>query len=135
MHPPSTLVEPTARLLLCLLFVVSGVRKVIFTAPTQAYMEVHGVPGILIYPAAAFELTSAVLLLTGLWIRPLSWLLAGWCVLTAAIFHTKFSDAVQLNNFFKNMTMAGGFLMLTQFGSVSFSLDGILAGRRPPARQ
>jgi putative oxidoreductase len=113
-----------------LLFVISGLRKLASIGSTQAYMEAHGVPGILIYPAAALELCGAALLLLGLGVRPVSWVLAGWCVLTAAIFHTKFSDAGQRNNFFKNMTMAGGFLMLAKLGSRDFSLDGWLAARR-----
>jgi uncharacterized membrane protein YphA (DoxX/SURF4 family) len=41
-------------------------------------------------------------------------LLAGWCLLTALIFHRQFSDLDQLMNFFKNLTMAGGFLWLAK---------------------
>lgn len=41
-------------------------------------------------------------------------LLAGWCLLTALIFHRQFSDLDQLMNFFKNLTMAGGFLRLAK---------------------
>ena len=41
-------------------------------------------------------------------------MLAGWCLLTALIFHRQFSDLDQLMNFFKNLTMAGGFLWLAK---------------------
>ena len=133
MSPKLRFVDPAARLLMCLLFVISGSRKLAFIAATQAYMETRGVPGILLYPAGALELCGAALLLVGLGVRPLSWVLAGWCVLTAAIFHTEFSDGGQLNNFFKNVTMAGGFMMLAKFGSTSFSLDGLLAERSQDA--
>ena len=74
------------------------------------------------------------LLLVGLYIRPVSLLLAGWCVLTAAIFHTKFSDLDQLMNFFKNVTMAGGFLIFAMAGASGASIDAMLALRRPTAR-
>jgi hypothetical protein len=53
-----------------------------------------------------------------------------WCVLTAAIFHTKFSDLDQLMSFFKNMTMAGGFPMFAKNGSWGGSIDAALASRR-----
>jgi putative oxidoreductase len=62
-------------------------------------------------------------------IRPISLLLAGWCILTAAIFHTAFSDLNQLMNFFKNLTMAGGFLTLARNGSPA-SIDSLLTSRQ-----
>ncbi|KAF2111180.1 hypothetical protein BDV96DRAFT_582716 [Lophiotrema nucula] len=75
-------------------------------------MEAYGVPGSLIYPAAAFEIVSGVMLLVDRKTKHLGWLLAGWCILTAAIFHADFKDQTQLIMFLKNMTMAGGFLGL-----------------------
>src|ERR1700730_1027368 len=54
-----------------------------------------GVPGFLIWPAAALELTSAVLLLVGLGAQPVALVLAGRCLLTAAIFHTAWSCQIQ----------------------------------------
>jgi len=49
------------------------------------------------------------------------------------IFHTKFSDLNQMMNFFKNMTMAGGFLLFAWNGARGGSLDGLLASRRRTA--
>jgi len=93
-------------------------------------MEHYGVPGILIWPAAVFELGGGLMLLVGFKLRPLAFLLAGWCVLTAAIFHTAFSDQVQMIMFLKNMVMAGGFLLLARNGAPGFGIDGALAGSR-----
>jgi putative oxidoreductase len=134
MKASSTWSEPPLRLLMALLFLVSATTKVTETAGIQAYMHAYGVPEILIWPAAAWEYTAGVLLLVGFCIRPVSVLLAGWCVLTAAIFHTKFSDLDQLMNFFKNITMAGGFLMLARNGSWGGGIDAFLASRRRSAR-
>ena len=78
-----------------------------------------GVPGFLIWPAAALELTSAVLLLVALGVQPVALVLAGWCLLTAAIFHTSWSDQIQQIMILKKMTMAGGFLMLAKSRRVS----------------
>jgi putative oxidoreductase len=104
------------RLMMALLFLVSATTKVAETAMIQGYMRAFGVPELLVWPAAAWEYMAGGLLLVGLLVRPMSLLLAGWCVLTALIFHTKFSDLDQLMNFFKNITMAGGFLMIAVTG-------------------
>ena len=93
-------------------------------------MEAYGVPGILIWPAAAFEICCGVFLLAGFWLRPLGLVLAGWCLLTALIFHTAFADQTQLVMFLKNLVMAGGFLVLTRTGTSEPASRGLFASRR-----
>lgn len=127
-------VDLPARVLMSLLFLISGFGKLAANAATQGYMQAHGVPGLLSWPAAVWELGAGTLLLAGLWIRPLCLLLAGWCVLTALIFHTGFGDQNQMINFLKNMTMAGGFLLVARTRPAAASLDGWLALGRAGAR-
>lgn len=127
-------VDLPARALMSLLFLLSGVGKLNGVSATQGYMKALGVPGILVWPSAAWEIGGGILLLIGLWTRPLALLLAGWCLLTAFIFHTLFSDQMQLVNFLKNMTMAGGFLLLARTGAPGLSVDGLLSSRRPSHR-
>ena len=127
-------VDLPARVLMSVLFLLSGVGKITAVGATQAYMTAHGVPGPLLWPAAALEIGSGVLLLLGLGLRPLGFVLAGWCLLTALIFHTAFAD--QNINFLKNLTMAGGFLLLAERGAPTFGLDKLLSSRRNrPARE
>jgi putative oxidoreductase len=114
---------------MALLFLVSATKKVAETSAIQTYMHAFGVPTILVWPAAAWEYAASALLLTGFCIRPIAVLIAGWCVLTAVIFHTTWSDLDQLMNFFKNTTMAAGSLMLAKNGSWGASIDGLLAAR------
>lgn len=121
--------EAPVRLLMALLFLVSATTKVAENSEIQAYMNAYGVPGILVWPAAIWEYAAGELFVVGLYIRPVSLLLAGWCVLTAVIFHTKFSDLNQLMNFFKNMTMASGFLIFANHGSWGGSIDALFASR------
>ncbi len=123
------LVDLPARLLMSLLFLWSGFGKLAGNAATQHYMQAYGVPGMLSWPAAAWEIGGGLLLLLGLWIRPVSILMAGWCVLTAAIFHTAFSDQNQMINFFKNMTMTGGFLLIARAHPMASSFDAWRLGR------
>jgi putative oxidoreductase len=117
-------VDAPARILMSSLFLVSGVGKLVAVAATQQYMTAHAVPGLLLWPAALFEISSGVMLAAGFQVRPLSLVLAGWCVLTAAIFHTAFGDQVQQVMFLKNMVMAGGFLILASHGAPGGGIDG-----------
>jgi DoxX len=61
-----------ARVLMSLLFLASGVGKISAVAATQAYMQAFGVPGVLLWPAAAWEIIAGIFLLIGLAIRPLA---------------------------------------------------------------
>jgi putative oxidoreductase len=102
------------RLAMALLFLISATTKVTQTTAIQAYMQAYGVPGMLVWPAAGFEYAAGLCLFLGYRARWVAVLLAGWCLLTALIFHRQFSDLDQLMNFFKNLTMAGGFLWLAK---------------------
>lgn len=106
-----------ARLLMAVLFLVSGVGKLGNVDGTQQYMEAHGVPGELLWPAAAFEITSGLALLLDWRMKQISMLLSGWCLLTAFIFHTNLADDGERINLMKNMAMAGGFLVLANHGT------------------
>ena len=102
------------RLAMALLFLVSATTKVTETMAIRAYMHAYGVPGMLVWPAACFEYAAGLCLFLGYRVRPVAVLLALWCLLTALIFHRQFSDLDQLMNFFKNLTIAGGFLWLAK---------------------
>ncbi len=122
-------IDLPARLLVSLLFLISAWTKLTETAVLQSYMHAYGVPGILVWPAAAWELGAGTLFFVGYGIRPVSVLLAGWCMLTAVIFHTAFGELDALMNFFKNGTMAGAFLLIARAHPSAFSVDGYLARR------
>jgi putative oxidoreductase len=123
-----------ARLLMSLLFLMSGIGKLTAVGPTQAYMAAYGVPVVLIWPTAAFEIASGALLVVGIGLRPLAVFLAGWCLLTAAIFHTDWSDQIQQVMFLKNMTMAGGFLILARMSSWKLSGVSVPVPHGQPSR-
>ena len=50
-------------------------------------------------------------------------LLAGFCVLAALLFHYHPGDLMQMINFMKNITIAGGFLVLAGAGPGALALD------------
>ncbi len=49
--------------------------------------------------------------------------LAGFALATAILFHTNFADRNQEIHFWKNLAMAGGFVMLYLHGAGGWSLD------------
>ena len=107
------------RILLSIIFIVAGVTKVMGGGEgTMAYMEASGVPGFLFWPAALFELLAGITILVGFQTRIVALLLAGFCVFTAVVFHG--AEQVMM---MKNITIAGGFLILARFGAGEFSLD------------
>lgn len=119
---------PLGRLLLSLIFVLGGASKFGNLAGTGAYMETAGLPAILAGPAAAFELVAGLAILLGWQTRLVALLLAGFCLVTAALFHNNFGDQVQMIMFLKNLGLAGGFLTLYAHGGGGMSLDSRKAG-------
>ncbi|WP_262692760.1 DoxX family protein [Kordiimonas aestuarii] len=112
------------RVLLALIFVLAGFGKITGDpAGTMQYMEAQGVPGFLFWPAALFELLAGLAILIGFQTRVVAFLLAGFCGVTAIMFHANFADQMQMGMFMKNFGMAGGFLVLMAAGAGQYSLD------------
>jgi putative oxidoreductase len=123
-------VDLPARFLMALIFILSGAGKVGAVTAMQGYMAAHGLPGMLLWPTIALEVVGGVFVLIGLWTRPVALVMAGFCLVTAFIFHTKFADPTQMVMFLKNMAMAGGFLLLAKDGAPGLSVDSVMAARR-----
>ena len=113
----------TARVLMALIFVLSGLSKIGATDAIRGYMEAMGVPGVLLWPTIAFEIVAGLLVALGYQTRIIALLLSGFCLVSAVIFHHQFADQIQMIMFLKNIAMAGGFLLLTCVGPGSLSLD------------
>ncbi|MEZ0170417.1 DoxX family protein [Microvirga sp. TS319] len=114
-----------ARLLLALIFVVEGWGKLFNYSGTLQYMDHHGVPGILLPLVILTELGGGLLVAFGFLTRVAAFALAGFCVLTALLFHGRLSDPGELIQFYKDVAMAGGFLALVAFGAGDWSVDGL----------
>ena len=90
---------------------------------TAAYMEQHGIPGALMPLVILTELGGGLCILTGLFTRYVAIALVGFCLLTGYFFHYQPGDQMQMINFMKNLTIAGGFLLLAGAGPGAFALD------------
>ncbi len=112
-----------ARVLMALIFILSGLSKIGAADAIRGYMEAMHVPGFLLWPTIAFEIGAGLLIVLGYRTRVVALLLAGFSLLTAAIFHNQFSDQIQMIMFLKNIAMAGGFVLLASTGPGHLSLD------------
>ncbi|MBI3144712.1 MAG: DoxX family protein [Pseudogulbenkiania sp.] len=106
------LVLIVSRVLLAQLFIVSGFGKIGGYAGTQGYMQAMGVPGALLPLVILVELGGGLLLVAGIFTRWAALALAGFSVAAALIFHTHFAEQMQMIMFMKNLSIAGGLLLL-----------------------
>jgi putative oxidoreductase len=113
------------RILIALIFLMSGAGKVAEPGVTIAYMTAAGLPfaplGLAV--AALVELGGGMALIVGYRTRAVAAVLALFALITASLFHSNFADQNQLIHFFKNVAMAGGLLQIVAFGGGRRSLD------------
>jgi len=117
------LTELGGRILLASLFLISGVGKISAYSATAGFMASVGVPGALLPVVIAVEVLGAAAVIVGWQTRIVAFLLAGFSLLSALIFHNDFANQIQMVMFLKNVSIAGGLLLLVAHGAGRFSLD------------
>lgn len=125
-----------ARLALAALFLWGGVMKLLGYGDFVGYLRGMNVPfPQFVAPAVvAIEALGALLLIVGYKVKPLALLIAVYTIATAMIGHNFWdatNPAVQhemVIHFWKNVAIAGGFLLLFVTGAGGASIDGL---RRP----
>jgi putative oxidoreductase len=126
----TTLLAFVGRLLIALLFIVSGVNKLFDVAGTQAMLSSVGLPSALAIPTGLFELIAGLALVFGVLTRLFAVLLALFCLVAAFFFHNDFLDPTQATMLLKNIAIAGGLLCLTALDTARWSYDAMRARRR-----
>ncbi len=111
------------RVLIAIMFVMSGLSKISAYQGTQGYMESMGVPGILLPAVIILEVLGGLAIIVGWQTRIMALLLAGFCVISAILFHANFSDQTQMIMFMKNFAIAGGFLFLVAHGAGTYAYE------------
>lgn len=134
-----SLVPTLGRVLLSLIFVLAGYRKITTVAATIAQMDHQGIPypNMLVWGAIAVELGGGAMLAAGLATRGTAFVLAAYTLALALIFHAYWAVPAaaarsEFNAFFEHLGMIGGMLYVARFGPGAFSLDALFArnGRR-----
>ena len=123
MNNPLAYASTLGRLLIASIFVVSGLGKIAGYAGTQAYMDSAGMPGTLLPVVIALEVIGGLAIILGWQTRIVAFLLAGFALLSAIVFHADFGDQNQMISFMKNAAIAGGFLFLIANGPGALALD------------
>ncbi|MEZ0288413.1 MAG: DoxX family protein [Methylophilus sp.] len=122
-------VSLVGRILLSLIFIISGISKLLDPAGTIAYIESAHLPlPQVAYVVALFvELGLGIALLVGFHAQLAAAGIAIFTFITALMFHSNMADPVQVVMFLKNTTIIGGLLVVIAFGPGGYSVDG---GRR-----
>jgi len=113
------------RLLLSALFLHEAYAKLTAWSAAVTYSEAFGVPGALLPLAIAVELGGGALILVGYYTRAAALVLAGFCVATAVLFHTKFGVRNELLHFEKDLAIAGGLMVVFAHGAGRWALDAL----------
>ena len=117
------IVEFLGRVLLSILFLVEGIGKISLQEDVIMYMEDYGVPEILFAPAIILEILFPLLLIVGYKTKWAASIMALFTFAVAIIFHTDFSEGMQMILFLKDIAIAGGFMIIVAYGPSKISLD------------
>lgn len=120
---PGALFDLLGRAGLVAIFLLAGVSKIQAYDGSAAYMASAGIPGELLPLVILFEIGSALAILLGYQTRLCALAVAGFTLLTALMFHNNLADQMQFLMFWKNIAIAGGFLVLAANGAGHYSLD------------
>ena len=117
------IVELIGRILLSALFLIEGIGKISMQEDVIMYMADYGVPEILFIPAIILEILFPLLLIIGYKTKLSALIMALFTLTVAIIFHTDFSEGMQMTFFLKDLAIAGGFMIIFVYGSNKISLD------------
>lgn len=121
----STIAAVIGRILIALLFVVSGAMKLLDPGPVSEMLRAANLSPALTIPVALFEVVLGLALALGMVTRLASLLLAGFTVLTILFFHNQFNDPAQLPTILLHVALVGGLLGVFAHSQVWWSMDAL----------
>lgn len=121
----NNLILLVGRVLLSVMFIMSGLQKFGGIEGTAGYISSVGLPAAtaLAWLAAIFETVVGIAILVGFQTKAAALLLAAFCAFAAFVFHYVPADQMQMIMFMKNLTIAGGLLVLFVAGPGALSVD------------
>lgn len=131
---PESAVPLMGRILMSSVFLVFGALKITTFAyyVNMAIEKGMPLPSAAIAAAATLEILGGLAILTGFYLRPVSWILFVYLIPTSIIFHNYWAlqgmaRAGMEAHFFKNMAIMGGLLFLATYGAGPYSFDRMRA--------
>jgi putative oxidoreductase len=126
----SMIASVLGRLLIAVMFIVSGLQKIADPGPTAQMLEATNLPANFALPTGVFEVVAGLMLAIGLMTRLTAIVLAGFVALTIFFFHNDFADPLQGTLALKNLAIIGGLLAVFAYGQVRGSYDHLRAQRK-----
>jgi putative oxidoreductase len=126
----STIAAVIGRILIALLFIVSGAMKLLDPGPAAAMLQSAALSPAMVFPTALFEVVLGLALALGMVTRLASLLLAGFTVLTILFFHNQFNDPAQLPTILLHVALVGGLLGVFAHSQIWWSFDALRRRRR-----
>ena len=124
-------IELLGRIFLSFLFLFEGIKKLFFfQEETQMYMEEYGIPEFLFFPSTFLEIIFPILIIIGFKTRLCASIMAIFTITVSLIFHVDFNNQMQLVAFLKNISIAGGFLIVVANNNRFFSIDNLLKSKK-----
>lgn len=119
------LISIASRLLMALIFIVSGWEKLTSFSGSEGYISSLGIPfpGLVTPLVILIELGGGLALLAGFKTRWVAGVLAVFAVATALVAHNNLADQGQAVHFMKNLAIAGGLLLFVKYGAGEASID------------
>ena len=126
-HPALALV---GRLLICYIYVTSGIAKVFSWGANEQYMATRHLPAIplLLALATLVEVGGSLCLIFGWKARLAAFVMFGYTAILTVLFHNYWAASgnlagMQETHFRKNLAIMGGLLMIASQGAGGWSLD------------
>lgn len=118
------------RILLSIIFIMSGISKITGFAGTSGWMASKGLPApdVLLAASIVIELGAAAMIVLGFKARWGAAALFLWMIPVTLVFHNYWAfpaaeQQIQSIMFFKNLGLMGGMLLIMGFGSGPLSVD------------
>ena len=124
------IVEVLGRIFISSLFIVEAIRKFFSPDEGMIYMSDYGVPETLFYPSLIFEFVVPLILIAGFKTRFFASLLFLFVLSVTVIFHTDFSNNMQMISFLKNLAIMGGLLIIISNKPQMCSIDYYLESKK-----
>jgi putative oxidoreductase len=125
------------RVLIGVLFLLSGLSKLGAPGATEGYIASVGLPAPWLgyTVAVAVEVLGSLLLIAGVKTRFVAAGMTVFTFATALAFHNNLADQNQMIHFMKNIAIMGGLLQVVGFGGGRYAVDAFLSrsetSRRP----
>ncbi len=112
------------RILLSVIFIIAGAKKIFSFAGTASYMASKGLPmtEVLLVVTIIIELGGGLMILLGWQARWAATAIFLFLIPVTVFFHPVWADPEQFNAFFKNLAIMGGMIYIMIHGSGPLSL-------------